>query len=53
MLVMFKAMVVLVSVSVELLAALVVPTATCPKFCEAGNSVALATPVPVPVSVTT
>jgi hypothetical protein len=50
---MFRAMVVLVSVSVELFAALVVPTVTEPKLCDAGSSVAVASAtVPVPVRLT-
>lgn len=48
-----KAMVVLVSVSVEVLAALVVPTVTPPKLIEAGSKVAMAKlPAPVPLSAT-
>ena len=53
MLEMFKATVLLVSVRVEVLAALVVPTVTEPKFCEAGRRVAVArATVPVPVRLT-
>ena len=54
MLLMFSATVVLVSVSVEDLAALVVPTATVPRFKVAGNNVAVAVPplAPVPLSAT-
>ena len=53
MLLMFNATVVLVSVSVEDLAALVEPTATEPKPSVAGSSVAVAfVTVPVPVRLT-
>jgi hypothetical protein len=53
MLLIFKATVTLVSVSVELLAALVVPTVTAPKLKEAGSSVAVAKAVvPVPLRAT-
>jgi len=51
MLLMFKATVVLVSVSVELWAALVEPTAIEPKPSDAGRRVAVANEVPVPVPV--
>lgn len=51
MLLMLSATVALVSVSVELLAALVVPTVTVPKLNEDGSSVAVASAVvPVPLS---
>jgi hypothetical protein len=53
MLVMFSAAVELVFVSVEVVAALVVPTVTEPNFMDAGRSVAVGAAVPVPVSVTT
>jgi len=46
MLLMVSAARLLVSVSVEDLAALVLPTATEAKFSDAGRSVAVATPVP-------
>ena len=52
-LVMFSAAVELLFVSVEVLAALVVPTVTEPKRIDAGSSVAVGAAVPVPVSVTT
>jgi hypothetical protein len=51
MLLMFKATVVLVSVSVELWAALVEPTAIDPKPSDTGRRVAVAKDVPVPVPV--
>jgi hypothetical protein len=50
---MFSAAVELLFVSVEVLAALVVPTVTEPKRIDAGSSVAVGAAVPVPVSVTT
>jgi len=53
MLEILRATVLLVSVSVELFAALVVPTVTDPKLCDAGRSVAVASAtVPVPVKLT-
>ena len=54
MLLMFRAIVVLVSVNVDDFAALVEPTATVPKESVAGNSVAVAVdpPLPVPDSAT-
>ena len=53
MLEIFNATVLLVSVSVELLAALVLPTAPEPKLSVAGNRVAVAlVTVPVPVRLT-
>jgi hypothetical protein len=54
MLLMFKATVMLVSVSVEDFVALVEPTATLPKLSVAGSSVAVAVPplAPVPLSAT-
>jgi hypothetical protein len=45
-LLMVRAALELVLVSVEVLAALVVPTVTEAKFSDAGNSVAVTTPVP-------
>jgi hypothetical protein len=53
MLVIFSAAVELVFVSVEVLAALVVPTVTEPKRWDAGSRVAVGAAVPVPVRVTT
>jgi hypothetical protein len=44
-----KATLELVSVSVDVLAALVVPTVTPPKLIDAGNSVAVGSPAPPPV----
>ena len=53
MLLMFKATLLLVSVSVEDCAPLVEPTATDPKLSDAGRSVAVAfVTVPVPVRLT-
>lgn len=52
MLVMFRAPLVLVSVSVELSAELVLPTVTEPKARVPGTTVAVGMAVPVPVSVT-
>ncbi len=52
MLEMFNAAVVLVSVRVEVVAALVVPTVTVPKRIDDGSSVAVGGSVPVPVRVT-
>jgi len=52
MLVMFSAEVVLVSVRVEVLEALVVPTSTEPKLMVAGRRVAVGAVTPVPVRVT-
>lgn len=49
----FSATVVLVSVNVELCAALVVPWVTEPNFRDPGTSVAVGAAVPVPVRVTT
>lgn len=53
MLEMLRATVLLVSVRVEDFAALVIPTVTEPKLCDAGRSVAVArATVPVPVRLT-
>jgi len=52
MLVIFTADVRLVSVSVEVLAALVTPISTDPKLIDAGNSVTVGAATPVPVRVT-